>query len=302
MKIGVMIGASGPDAYLSGLIDNAKALEERGFSSIWMANIFGFDAMTTLALVGQQTSRIELGTAVVPTYPRHPLAIAQQAWTVGIASGGRFVLGIGLSHKLVIESMMGLSYDKPARHMREYMSVLAPLLRGEPTKFEGETYRVQGALEFSEGEPVPVLIAAMGDQMLKLAGKVASGTVLWMTGPATVENHILPKLTASAAEAGRPAPRVVAGLPIILTNQPDEARERIAKALTIYGQLPSYRAMLDKEGMAGPADIALVGEEKELDAGLDRLRDSGVTDFGASIMPVEDGAQERTLDYLQSRL
>jgi 5,10-methylenetetrahydromethanopterin reductase len=303
MRIGVMSGATdGPDGSIAGLVERAKDLEARGFDSIWMANIFGLDAIMSLALIGRETKRIELGTAVVPSYPRHPTAMAQQCLTAQAAANGRFVLGVGLSHKLVIENMLGLSYEKPARHMREYMAVLGPLLRGEPAKFEGEEYRVNAALQVPDAKPVPVLIAALGDHMLKIAGSTSDGTILWMTGPQTIESHIAPKLNAAASEAGRAAPRIVAGLPIVVTNDPDGAREKIGKALVMYGQLPSYRAMLDKEGAAGPADVAIVGDEKAVGAQLDRLRDVGVTDFDAAIVPVEDGAEQRTIEYLQSRL
>ncbi|MGE4606840.1 MAG: TIGR03564 family F420-dependent LLM class oxidoreductase [Myxococcota bacterium] len=303
MRIGVMSGATGgPDGEIDGLVARAKDLEARGFHSIWMANIFGLDAITALAIVGRETARIELGTAVVPSYPRHPVAIAQQCLTAQAAADGRFVLGVGLSHKLVIENMLGLSYEKPARHMREYMAVLGPLLRGEPVKFSGEHYQVNAAVQVPDAAPVPVVIAALGDHMLKIAGQTSDGSILWMTGPATIENHIVPKLSAAAAAAGRAAPRVVAGFPIILTNKPDEARENIGKLLTMYGQLPSYRAMLDKEGLAGPADLAIVGDEAVLNAELDRLRDVGVTDFDAAIMPVEQGADDRTIAFLESRL
>lgn len=301
MRIGVMTG-TGAEGSLDGLVARAKDLEARGFHSMWTANVFALDAITALAIAGRETRRIELGTAVVPTYPRHPVAIAQQSLTAQAACGGRFVLGIGLSHQLVIEGMFGMSYDKPARHMREYMAVLEPLLRGEPAKFEGEQYRVNTALEVPGAARVPVVIAALGDQMLKIAGRSADGTILWMTGPATVEGHIAPKLRAAARDAGRGEPRIVAGLPIVLTRDVDGAREAISKQLVIYGQLPSYRAMLDKEGVAGPADIAIVGDEKVLDAAIGRLRDVGVTDFDAAIVPTDDGADARTLEFLQSRL
>lgn len=303
MRIGVMCGASdGPDGQINGLVAKAKDLESRGFDSLWMANIFGLDAITSLAIVGRETDRIELGTAVVPSYPRHPMAIAQQCMTAQAASDGRFVLGLGLSHQIVIEGMFGMSYDKPALHMREYLSVLNPLLRGEPVKFEGDQYRVNGALEFPGVPEVPVVLAALGDRMLEIAGRHTAGTILWMTGPATIESHIRPKVTAAAEKAGKGAPRIVAGLPIVLTNDPDGAREKIAKGLVVYGQLPSYRAMLDKEGAAGPADVAIVGDEKALDAGIQRLIDAGVTDFDAAVMELEPGAEKRTLDYLQSKL
>jgi len=303
MKVGVMSGATGNlDETLDVLVSRARDLEARGFDAMWMANIFGLDAITALAVVGRETERIRLGTAVVPTYPRHPSAMAQQALTTQAACGGRFQLGIGLSHKMVIEDMLGLSYERPARHMRAYMEVLAPLLRGEPARVEGEQYRVNLGLAVPGSSDVPVLIAALGEKMLEIAGQIADGTILWMTGPRTIEEHIGPRLRAAAQAAGRPSPRIVAGLPIVLTQDPESVRERIGKALVMYGQLPSYRAMLDREGAAGPGDLALVGDEKTLDEGLQRLREIGVTDFDAAIIPVEDGADERTIAYLESRL
>lgn len=303
MRTGIMVGATpGPDGTIDGIVARAQDLEARGFDSVWMANIFGLDAIGTLAIVGRETKRLELGTAVVPTFPRHPVAIAQQTLTTQSACDGRFVLGIGLSHKIVIEDMFGFSYDKPARNMREYLEVLTPLLRGEPAKFEGEHYRVNAGLQVPGAANTPVLIAALGDVMLKLAGTFTDGTILWMTGPATIEDHIRPKLHAAAEEAGRAEPRIVAGLPIALTSNPDGAREWISQNLAMYGSLPSYRAMLDREGAAGPADVAIVGDEATLDAALDRLRDVGVTDFDAAIVSVEEGADQRTLEYLQGRL
>jgi F420-dependent oxidoreductase-like protein len=238
----------------------------------------------------------------MPSYPRHPVAMAQQALTAQAACGGRFTLGIGLSHRPVIEYMLGLSYDKPARHMREYVSALAPLLRGEHVKFEGEEYRVNAVLDVPGASPVPLLVAALGDRMLRIAGGAADGTVLGLTGPKTIESHIVPKIRAAAEEAGRAAPRVVASFPTVVTNDPDDAREKITTLLGMYGNLPSYRAMLDREGVGGPGDIAVVGDEKALDAALDRLRDIGVTDYDATIVPVDEGAEARTLSYLQSRL
>ncbi|MFP6655893.1 MAG: TIGR03564 family F420-dependent LLM class oxidoreductase, partial [Myxococcota bacterium] len=290
MRIGIMAGATGGDNSLDGLVGNAKDLEARGFATMWMANIFGIDAITAAAVIGRETNRIGLGTAVVPTYPRHPTALAQQVLTAQAACDGRFTLGIGLSHQVVIEAMLGLSYERRAKHMREYMAVLGPLLRGESCKFKGEEYRVNLTLEIPNAKPVPTLLAALGDHMLRIAGGMADGTILWMTGPDTIEKHIGPKLREAAKTAGREDPQIVAGLPIVLTSNVDEARKSINENLVIYGQLPSYRAMLDKEGATGPADVALVGDEKTLDAALQRLTEIGVTDFSAAIAATEDGA------------
>jgi len=295
-----MSGTDGAD--LDALVAHAKEMESAGFASLWSANIFGLDAISTMAIIGRETERIELGTAVVPSYPRHPSAMAQQALTAAAACKGRFSLGIGLSHKLVIEDLLGLSYDKPARHMKEYLEVLCPLLRGETVSHQGNEYRVNVGLQVPGAEPVPLLVAALGPVMLKLTGRMADGTITWMTGPKTLEDHIIPTLGKAAADAGRPTPRTVAGLPIVITNDAAAARETIGKLLVMYGQLPSYRAMLDREGVEGPAEVALVGDEAEVGAALDRLRDIGLTDFNAAIMPVEEGAGERTLEFLKSRL
>ena len=299
MRIGLMLGADGASATIDEIVATAQDAEARGFATLWMANIFSFDAISTLSIAGRETHRIGLGTAVTPTYPRHPTAIAQQALTAAAATGNRFTLGIGLSHKIVIEDMLGLSYAQPARHMREYLAVLMPALRGEVVNFDGEQYRVHNlALTVGGAEPPPVVLAALGPVMLRIAGELANGTNTWMVGPKTMENHIVKRLTAAASAAGRPDPTVVGGVPIALTTRPDEARDALAKNLAIYGQLPSYRAMLDREGAGGPADIAILGDENALRGGIERFRSAGVTDFNAAVMDVEAGARERTLEFL----
>lgn len=310
MKFGIMTGARAASSDVNAIgrsvtIDEVVALAQRaeaaGFANVWMANVFALDAIMTMAIAGRATRTIEVGTAVTPTYPRHPTAIAQQAVTAAAASGNRFVLGIGLAHKVMIEDALGISFAKPARHMKEYLEVLAPLLRGEVVHYEGEQYCVRGLSVGAAGAgEVPLIVAALGEQMLKLTGRLASGTITWMAGPRTLEGHIIPTLSDAAAEAGRPTPRVIAGFPIVLTNRPDEARAQIGKALAVYGDLPSYRAMLDREGVANPADLAIVGDEATLRAGIARVRDAGATDFNAAIAEVDPGAFDRTFDFLAS--
>ena len=299
MRFGLMSGASMTGVTVDSIVTLAKRAEAAGFASLWMAHIRSIDAIAALGVAGRETSRIELGTAVTPTYPRHPMAMAQQALTTAQLCGQRFVLGIGLSHQRVVEGMLGLSYAQPVRHMREYLSVLRPLLRGEMVNFEGELYRIANLqIDVPGVVDVPVVVAALGEQMLRLTGRVADGTSTWMTGPQTLATHIRPTLAAAAAAAGRPVPRIIAGLPIVLTDEVDAAREKIARSLAIYGQLPSYRAMLEREGHRGPGDAALVGDEAQLRDQLLRLRDAGVTDFNASIAEVDPGAFDRTFDFL----
>jgi F420-dependent oxidoreductase-like protein len=302
VRIGVMFGGRRGEGGLDDLVARARDVDARGFASLWLPQVFGFDGPTAAAVLGRETERIEIGTAVVPTQPRHPTALAQQALTAGVACDGRFTLGVGLSHPPLVEGVLGLSYARRAKHMREYVEVLAPLLRGEPARFAGEEFRVDLALDVPGARPVRLLVAALGDHMLRIAGRRADGTILWMTGPRTIESHVVPKLRAAAAEAGRPAPRVVAGFHVVLTADPEATRERLRRGLTMYGRLPSYRAMLDREGVDDPVELAFVGDERALDAALGRLRDVGVTDLEAVVMRADDGSDARTLDYLASRL
>jgi 5,10-methylenetetrahydromethanopterin reductase len=304
MRTGLMIGATeGPDGTIEGIVKLAQDAESKGFDNLWMANIFGLDAISALSIVGQATSKIGLGTAVTPTYPRHPTAIAQQALTAGAASGGRFTLGIGLSHQVVIEGMLGMSYDRPAKHMKEYLSILVPLMAGETVSFAGEQYNINNVTLTMPGQQtVPLLVAALGPVMLKLAGQLADGTVTWMTGPNTLESYIIPTINKSATESSKPDAIIAAGFPIVLTDKPDEARAIIAKELQIYGMLPSYRSMLDKEGVEGPAELAMAGGEAELRGKIQQLRDIGVTDFCASIVAGDAETHQRTMEFLESEL
>ena len=297
MRIGLLLNESQDPDPLGGLRDTLAKAADDGFSSAWLSHIFGLDALTALAVAGSQVPGIELGTAVVPTYPRHPLALAQQAMTVNAAVRGRLSLGIGLSHQVVIENMFGYSFERPARHMKEYLDILMPATRGEQVDIDGETLRAHARLS-TPGAGVRVLIAALGPRMLKLAGTVADGTVLWMTGPRTVAEHVTPVITAAASEAGRPAPRVVCSLPICVTDDPDAARARATEIFSIYGQLPSYRAMLDREGATGPGDVAIVGDEDSVGAQIDALAKAGVTEFVAS----EFAKRDRTRAFLKTLL
>jgi 5,10-methylenetetrahydromethanopterin reductase len=269
------------DGTVDDVVEEARRAEADGFATYWASQIFSHDALTALAVVGREVPRIELGTSVVPTYPRHPMMLAQQALTVNAASGGRLCLGIGLSHQIVIETMLGMSFAKPVRHLREYLSVLGPLSRGEAVAFDGEDYRVHAAVTVPGSKPFPIVVAALGPQMLKVTAELADGTLTWCTGPSTLADHTIPTITAAAEAAGRPAPRIIAALPVCVTSDLDGARERASKIFAIYGQLPSYRAMLDREGVGGPADIAIAGAAGEVTDRIAALADIGVTDFAA---------------------
>ena len=288
MRIGLALGG-GDGESIEAAVDKIVEAEADGFSTVWLAHIFSLDALTVLALAGQKTSRIELGTAVIPTYPRHPHALAQQAATVNAAVGGRLALGLGRSHQLVIESMFGMTYDKPIAHMRDYVSVVRALASDGACAVDGKAYRVNASMNIEGSKPFPILIGALMPKMLELCGELCDGTLTWMSGAKHLSENIVPVLNKAADAAGRAQPRVVCSLPICVTNDPAGARQKAAALFEIYGQLPVYRACLDAEGAAGPADVALVGNEEEVNAGLARLADAGATDFYAAVFPGPEG-------------
>jgi 5,10-methylenetetrahydromethanopterin reductase len=300
MRIGIF-GSTVNDGTIEQVVAEVRGAEADGFASYWAPQIFGHDALTVLAIAGREVPRIELGTSVVPTFPRHPQVLAQQALTVNAACEGRLCLGIGLSHQVVIEAMLGLSFDKPVRHLRDYLGVLMPLLREQRVDYDGEAYRTHAALTVAGTSTPSVVVAALGPQLLTVAGQLTDGTLTWCVGPDTLRDYTLPTIGAAAEAAGRPAPRVIAALPVCVTAAPDEVRARAAKALVMYGQLPSYRAMLDREGVEGAADLAVLGSEQEVVDRVGALAEVGVTDFAAvelGTTPEDRGATRAALRRL----
>jgi len=295
LRIGSLIDLDRP---LSESVAQLRRFAEAGLDHAFAVQIFGPDALTLLATIGAQVPGIGLGTGVVPIQPRHPMMLAQQALTVQWATGDRLILGVGVSHRVVVEGMWGISFDRPARYMREYLSVLMPLLRGQTVREAGEriTAHTFQPLEVKAAPP-PVLVAALGDAMLKVAGRTADGTVTWMTGTRTVASHIAPTIRAAAQEAGRPAPRIAVALPVSVTVDVEAARERVNEEFAMYPSLPSYRAMLDKEGARGPADVAIVGDEDIVADSIEKLAAAGATDLVASIVGDAD-ERARTFSLL----
>ena len=284
MRIGIFIGVVGSAPTLEGQVQQVVEAESDGFDSYWSPS-GGSDALTLLALAGGRTSRIELGTAVLPIFQRHPTALAQQALSTQAATKGRLALGIGLSHKPSVEDQMGLSFDRPALRMLEYVTVLRELVQEGRTRFSGETLSVSAAVQVPGGSPFPILVAALGPRMLKIAGELSEGTVTWMVGPQTLKNHIAPKIIAAASAAGRPAPRICAGVPVCVTDDPAEARSRAAETFQGYGALPSYRNMLELEGTNEPADVAVIGDEASVERQLRGYADGGATELLAVVFP-----------------
>ena len=283
MKIGINGSGMVQKASVDSIVEHASTAEGQGFKHYWLAEhpTGGLDALTTLALVGQRLETLELGTAIVPTFPRHPMTLAGQALTVADVIGERLTLGIGLSHKPMMEQL-GIGFDKPIRHLREYLSILVPLLRTGKVDFSGELLSCSGTLFQTPKYQVQVLVAALGPQALAVTGKLADGTTLAWVGPKTIREHIVPKLNEAAADNGRPVPRIVATLPVCVTEESATVRESIGKGLSLYGRLPSYRSMFEREGVSGPSEVAIVGSRSEVEDQIGSLAESGVTDFAPS--------------------
>lgn len=301
MTLRIGINGGGGHGHIDDAIAHARGAHEDGFPAYWLSQIFGVDALTTLALIAREVSEIELGVAVVPTYPRHPVALAVQAQTVQQAANGRLVLGIGPSHAPAVEGMWGLDWSRPYSHTAEYLEIVRDLLDGKAVQHAGDLLTARGQLS-AAAPRTPILVAALGPRMLALAGEQADGTVTWMCGLKTLESHIVPRVREAADRAARPAPRIVAGLPLCLTDEPERARAYAAEKLALYGAMPSYRAMLDREGAEGPADICLIGDEAEVGEGLDQLAAIGVTDLRATELDPSPEDRARTRAFLRSRL
>jgi F420-dependent oxidoreductase-like protein len=302
MKIGIYGGNVRRGAELTSLIDEIKDMEQRGFASYWFPQVGTFDALTMIALAGTQTSTIEFGTAVVPSYPRHPNALAQQAATANALTGGRLILGVGPSHKPGIENSLGLKYDRPALHMREYVTILKSLADEGRVDFQGEMYKMNTGFAVPGAQPFPVVISALAPLMLKAAGEVADGTVTWMVGRNTIANNTVPQITKAAADAGRSAPRVVVGLPVCVHDDAEQAKARSVQIFKGYGMLPNYRRQLDAEGIDEAGEIAITGSEDQVAEQLQGFFDAGATEVIASVYPAGDdskGSFQRTYALLE---
>jgi F420-dependent oxidoreductase-like protein len=310
MRIGLMLGPErGRYRHkVAQLAADAEAAERDGFTSIWVPQIPGdFDAFTAITLMGRATERVELGTAVLPIQTRHPIAMAQEVMSNQAVCEGRFTLGIGVSHHWVIGDMLGLPYERPAHEMRSYLEVLNAALRGPGSvDVENDIYRVHSPMDVTDHAPTPVLLAALAPVMLRLAGEQASGTILWLADERAIGEHVVPRITKAAAGAGRPAPRVVAGVPVALCPEDDvDAARQWANRLLGHAEFcPNYQRLLERGDAKDVGDILAAGDESSV---LDRLRafrDAGVTDL--AVRPLALGpdraarieSRQRTLSFL----
>ena len=299
MRIGLMVGPERGRyrTKVERLRADGRWAEEAGLASVWIPQIPDeFDALTAAALVGAETTRIEIGTAVVPIQPRHPIAMAQQTLSVQAACVGRLSLGLGVSHHWIIDEMLGLPYERPAPTMRSYLDVLDQALRGPgPLDVENELFRVHNPLDITDLAPTPVLLAALGPAMLRLAGERTGGTILWMADERAIRSHVVPHLTGAAAAAGRPAPRIVAGVPVCLCRD-QEVDAAVARANRILAEAevsPNYQRLLDVGDARDVGDILAAGSEATVEKRLRAFADSGATDLSARVVPVGESRDER---------
>jgi F420-dependent oxidoreductase-like protein len=283
---------------LAGLLADGRSAENAGFTSFWIPQVPGYlDAMTAIALLGKVTDRIEIGSAVVPIQTRHPIPMAQQALTTQSACGGRFSLGLGPSHDWIIEGQLGLPYDRPAGLVRDYLHVLNGAFAGPGSvDVENDTYRVHSPMDVAEPMPMPVLLAALGPVMLQIAGERTDGTILWMADERAIGDHIAPRITAAATDAGRRAPRIVAGVPVAVCSNRDvdDARAYASEVLGHAHFSPNYERLLKHGDAADVGDTMAAGDEQTVLARLLRYRDAGVTDLAVRIVPLGADVRSRT--------
>jgi len=282
----------------------ARVAEDHGIDRIWFSQRTGWDALTLIAGAAPFTKTMRFAVGVVPVYPRHPLALAAQALSVQAVTGNRLTLGIGSSHPQIIEGMYGLSMEQPARYMREYVEALGPLLTGEPAAYQGEKLTARGHVEITGAETPELILAALGPQMLKIAGELTAGTTTSWVGPEVIESFIRPTIDQAATAAGRPRPQVIAAACVALTDAPDGTRDWIRERFGPAGDMPAYRAVLDRGGKAGPEDTAVLGDESAVAKEIERFADAGATEFlFCPVGTVEE--RERTIrfvhDYVRGR-
>lgn len=307
MRVGVMIGAERGD--MARKVDKLAAdiqwAETAGLDTAWMPQVPNdFDCLTMVSLMAAHSSRIELGTAVVPLQAQHPIALARQALSTHAVAGGRLALGVGPSHHWIIRDMLGLPYEKPAAYTRDYLQVLNAAIAGPGSvDVENDSFTVHNPMAIGADTVMPVLVAALGPVMLQIAGELADGTVLWMADERAIGDHIAPKITKAAADAGRPAPRIVAGIPVCLCApaQVDEAKERANRILGEAEVSPNYQRLLDRGDARDVGDLCAAGDEAAILGRMRRFADAGVTDLSVRLLPIGENRDELVASKRRTR-
>jgi F420-dependent oxidoreductase-like protein len=307
VRIGVMIGPERGDSARKAerMLADVEWAESAGMDTAWIPQIpTDFDALTAVALMGARTTRIELGTAVVPLQAQHPVALARQALSTQAATGGRLALGVGPSHHWIIQDMLGLPYERPAGLTRDYLDILDAARNGPgPIDVKNRTYTVHNPLDLAPVAPLPILLAALGPVMLALAGERADGTVLWMADERAVADHVVPRITKAAETAGRPAPRIVAGIPVCLCapSEVDAARARANRILGEAEISPNYQRLLDYGDARDVGDLCAAGDETAILQRFKSFADAGVTDLSVRLLPIGEGRDELVASKRRTR-
>jgi F420-dependent oxidoreductase-like protein len=285
MTLGVAFAAEDTGNVVDDLIAQTRQAAHAGLKSVWFSQLLDHDAVTVAALAGREVPGIAIGTSVVPIYPRNPLLLGALAQTAQAATHGRFTLGVGLGAQDLLEPAYGVPYPPPIRHLREYLTVLRQLFDGDKVDFDGETLSVHPALPtaVAGGASVPIVVAAMGPQALRVTGELADGTLPFLAGPRAIAERIVPAITRAAESAGRPAPKIIAAVPAVVTDDVDEVREVFAGQLSFYDSIPSYRKIVDAEGAASAGELAVIGNEKTVTAAIQRYFDAGATEVVLSM-------------------
>jgi F420-dependent oxidoreductase-like protein len=307
MRLGLMVGPE--RGRYATKVDRMRAdaawAEAAGLASVWIPQIPDeFDALTAAALVADGTARVEIGTAVVPVQPRHPVALAQQALSVQAVAGGRLTLGLGVSHHWIIDEMLGLPYDRPVPTVRAYLDVLDQAFAG-PGRLEvdNDSFHVHMPLDVTDASSTPVLLAALGPLMLDLAGARTDGTILWMADERAIASHVVPRLTRAAEAAGRPAPRVVAGVPVCLCadGEVDTAVARTNRILAEAEVSPNYAALLERGDARNVGDLLAAGSEGAVEKRLRAFLDAGATDLSVRVVAIGESRDERLASMVRTR-
>ena len=299
------IGLAATSKDVDEIVAQARAMEADGFTSLWFGNPILGDPLAGMAVVGRETSTLELGTSVLQTYPCHPLLQANRAVSVANAIGRSFTLGIGPSHAELVSGMYGLPYDHPGRNTEEYTAILAALLRGERVDVDGADWSAHGGLNVELAHPVSLMLSAMSPRLLRIAGELADGTITFLANARALETEIVPRIRAAASAAGRPEPRVVAGIPVVVHDDADEARAAYARTAAVFDPLPNYQRVVGLGGASGAADVLITGDEPSVQRQLQELFDAGATDVWTGITAVGDdpgASRRRTLDALRELL
>ncbi|AJC61233.1 LLM class F420-dependent oxidoreductase [Streptomyces sp. 769] len=281
MTVGVALNPIDPTNQIDASVQLAREAAAAGLRSVWFGQTFGADSPQLAAIAGREVPGLHVGTSAIPVFGRHPLVVSSQAQTAQAATHGRYHLGLALGTKLLTEGGFGIPFERPIARLREFLTALRQLTETGSADFHGElltaTTPVPARVPGAESG-VPLLVAAMGPQALRVSGELADGILPYLAGPRALAEHIVPAVTAAAEAAGRPAPRIVALVNGVVTDDVEAVRAKVAENLRFYEQVPSYARSIELSGGRRAVDVAVIGDEKAVAAEVQRYRDAGATE------------------------